>query len=377
MSKFIDNKKKSILTRPILFIIDSPMNALIASIIGKFSTEVSIIYAFDPERKDIEQYKKTLKDILHNLKIKSEMDIEFDSQKFWGGKKNDLLPSIRNQLKIFFNDKKDGNWLFFGNCMTNPVALATKRFYSLNHLYHAPGDFIHLLFPYENKFKSFFKNIVKKILKREIYKIEKSELPIISLLNFKNISNFQYIDYRLFESKIVMKKLNKLRRIIKKPGNKVLLLLVGDEPEPGDKNYSNINKYLKPHLDTLSHLINKKHLLNPTVWIKEHKSYFPLTKKERNLLIASFNTLNCNSKFIADYMPKSYKNLPGECILKYCNFDFIIAEPSAFLFNVSGTKIFPIAALSQFQNYRNSDQISRNEEFIKINSLLLNKVEVI
>ena len=49
----------------------------------------------------------------------------------------------------------------FGNCMTNPVALTTKRFHSLNHLYHAPGDFIHLLFPRENKFKSLKKRYKK------------------------------------------------------------------------------------------------------------------------------------------------------------------------------------------------------------------------
>ena len=186
-----------------------------------------------------------------------------------------------------------------------------------------------------------------------------------------------YIDFRLFESKIVMKKLNKLKIAISSNENNILLLLVGDEPEPGDNNHSNIVKYLKPHLKSLSYLKSEKNCNVSTVWIKEHKSYFPLTKIERNLIKNSFKNLNFKTRFISDFMPKSYKNLPGECMLRYCNFDYIIAEPSAFLFNVSGTNILPIAAYSQFQDYRNTDQISRNDEFLKIKNLLNTKVKVI
>ena len=298
MNNFI-NCDQEILKKPMVFIIACPMNAFMSSILGNYSNKVSLIYAFDSKRKDIKKYKKTFKDLMSNLKIVEEFDIEYDAQKFWAGKKNQLLPPIRKMLKKCFKDKKMTDWLIFGNCLTNPVGLAAKTFGNLNHLYHSPGDFFDLLFPKENKIKSWIKNCIKNFLKLEIYKIEKTKLPIYSLLKFKSTNFFHFIDYRAYNCDLVKNKLNKLRKSIRKQENNILLLVAGEEPEAGDKNFYNIKKYIKPHLLALAELKLKKKLSNSVVWVKEHKSYFPLSNYERNLLKKSFKTLNFKTKFVS------------------------------------------------------------------------------
>ncbi len=352
----------------ICFVIDCPLNALMASFLAGQSESVYLIYALDPACKDIDEYLRVSKALLDGLNIASENVIEIDSARFWGGEKNDLLPAVRQALAPLIKQHPRGT-VYFGNCLTNPVALALKRFAKVNHIYHSPSDFVSMLFPQTNPLKSGFKNLAKRILGRELYKIEIGDFPVYSLLNFASQKDFQYLDFNDFSSKAVESMLAELSRELDGTNRNVMLLLAGDEPEPGDNNHSNITKYLQPHLAAVEMLMQEHGLQEVTLWIKEHKSYLPLVAEERILLADGFSRLGCSVRFVADYLPKAYRLLPGECLLKYCRYDHIIAEPSSFLLNVAGS-INAVLAISPFAPYRNADQIRRNNEFLKINELL-------
>ncbi len=341
---------------------------MVASLIARGASHVEVIYAFDPRRKDIEEYLRLSRVLLSGLQAHSEHVIEIDSARFWGGEKNALLPAAREALTPLIKQHAKGT-VYFGNCLTNPVALALKRFARVNHLYHAPSDFVSMLSPQKAPLKSHLKNAVKRALGIALYKIEASDIPIHSLLNFGDRKNFQHVDFNDFSSEAVAAVLVALRRELDGTGGNIMLLLAGDEPEPGDNNYSNIANYLQPHLQAVERLMQEHGLQQANLWLKEHKSYFPLVEEESSLLVQEFSRLGCSVRFVADYLPKAYRLLPGECILKYCRYDHIIAEPSSFLLNVAGS-IDAVAAVSPFAPFRNADQIGRNNEFMKINALL-------
>jgi hypothetical protein len=354
----------------VCFVIDSPMNAMMASLIARDAPQVEVIYVFDPERKDVDEYLRVSRGLLSSLKLASERVIEFNSARFWGGEKNHLLPAARKALAPLIKQHPRGT-VYFGNCLTNPVALALKRYAKVNHLYHAPGDFVSMLFPQGSLLKPALKNLAKRILGLELYKIEIGNFPVYSLLNFASQKNFEYLNFNDFSSKEVEAILAELGRELDVPGKNIMLLLAGDEPEPGDKNPSNITKYLKPHYQAVETLMKADGLDSATLWVKEHKSYFPLTSEERSMLIGEFSRLGCAVRFIADHVPKAYRSLPGECILKYGKVDYVVAEPSAFLFNVAGSAVVPVAAVTAFAPYRDQDQQGRNAEFMAINARLV------
>lgn len=354
----------------VCFVIDSPMNALVASLIARDAAQVEIIYVFDPQRKDIAEYLRVARALLSGLRIHSEQVIEFDSLRFWGGEKNDLLPAARQALAPLVRQHSRGT-VYFGNCLTNPVALVLKRFARVNHLYHAPGDFVSMLFPQGSPWKTALKNLVKRVLGMELYRIEVGDYPIYSLLNFAAQQNFRHLDFQDFFSVAVESILAELQRELEAPGCNIMLLLAGDEPEPGDNNPSNIAKYLKPHYEAVATLMAADGLDRATLWVKEHKSYFPLTGEERALLSTEFSKLGCSVRLVADHLPHDYRSLPGECILRYGRVDYVIAEPSAFLFNIAGSRVTPVAAVTPFAPYRDEGQLGRNAEFMAINRLLV------
>jgi hypothetical protein len=310
------------------------------------------------------------RELLSGLPLGSEDVITFDSARFWGGEKNALLPAAREALKPIAG-RQPANTVYFGNCLTNPVALALKHFTPVNHLYHAPGDFVSMLFPVGNPWKTRLKNLVKRVLGRELYMIEPGDLPIFSLLNFKAMPRFAHVDFRDFDSGPVRAKLAGLIGQVTPGRTHIMLLLAGDEPEPGDKNPSNIEKYLPPHLQAVRQVMEDDGVVAATVWVKEHKSYLPLTAAERDALTQTFAGIGCDVRFIADHLPADYRTLPGECILRYCPFSYIVAEPSAFLFNVAGSHVVPAAAVTAFTPYRDIYQQGRNSEFMAINKLLV------
>jgi hypothetical protein len=359
----------------VCFIVDSPMNALMASLIARDASQVDVISVFDPVRKDVSEYLQVSRALLFNLKVNSEQVIEIDSARFWGGEKNALLPAARKALEPLLKKHAVGT-IYFGNCLTNPVALALKRFAKINHLYHAPGDFLSMLAPQENPLKSTLKNLVKRILGLELYKIEVGDFPIYSLLNFAAQKKFNYLDFNDFASQEVETVLAELTRELNVSGKNIMLLLAGDEPEAGDKNLSNIAKYLKPHYQAVEILMKADGLKSAILWVKEHKSYLPLTLEERSLLVSEFLKLGCTVRFVADHLPTEYRSLPGECILRYGKVDYVIAEPSAFLFNIASSLATPVAAVTQFAPYRDEGQLGRNAEFMAINRLLVKPARV-
>jgi hypothetical protein len=188
--------------RSACFIIDCPMNALMASFLARQSEEVHVIYALDPARKDIEEYLRISKLLLGGANVVSENVIAIDSARFWGGEKNELLAAARQSLAPLIERHAMGT-VYFGNCLTNPVALALKRFALLNHLYHAPSDFVTLLFPQPNPLKSRLKDLVKRLLRLALYKIDTGDIPIHSLLNFGTREGFRHIDFHDFSSDAV------------------------------------------------------------------------------------------------------------------------------------------------------------------------------
>ena len=89
------------------------------------------------------------------------------------------------------------------------------------------------------------------------------------------------------------------------------------------------------------------------------------------MLSGEFSKLGCSVRFVADFLPHDYRSLPGECILRYGRVDYVIAEPSAFLFNIAGSSVTPVAAVTPFAPYRDEGQLGRNGEFMAINRLLV------
>ncbi|MBF9040339.1 hypothetical protein LSUCC0387_05465 [Rhodobacterales bacterium LSUCC0387] len=360
--------------RSMCFVIDSPINALMASLIAKPDDSVHLIYALDPIRKDVDEYFSVCRALLDGISVVSENLIEIDSARYWAGHTGDLVLAARQALKPLVM-RHSSKTIYFGNCLTNPVALAMKRFVNVNHLYHSPNDFVHVLFPRANPYKFHLKSLVKRVTRKELRAVERKGLPIYTLLNLLDSNEFAYLDFNSFSSNSVETMLVELSRQLDAKNSNIMLLLSGDEPEPGDKNHSNIAKYLQPHLEALQKLHSEQRLQQSTVWIKEHKSYLPLASGERALLSEGFSKLGCEVKFISDYLPENCRLLPGECILKYCTFDFIVAEPSSLLLNVS-SGVSSVAAASPFIPYRDPDQVGRNNEFLKINELLVRQCRV-
>jgi hypothetical protein len=196
------------------------------------------------------------------------------------------------------------------------------------------------------------------------------------LLNLVSQKNFAYLDFNEFSSKIIDDSLASLSQALNASEKNIMLLLAGDEPEPGDNNASNITKYLKPHFQAVEALMNIEGLQRASLWIKEHKSYFPLSYDERVLLANEFAKLGCDIRFVTDYLPKEYRSLPGECILRYGRVDYVVAEPSAFLFNIASSSVTPLAAVTPFSPYRDLGQQARNAEFLAINNLLVQPSKV-
>jgi len=357
------------------FVIDCPVNAMIASFLAKQYDAVHIIYPLDPACKDIDEYLRMYKILLDGLNVISEDVIEIDSALFWGKKRSSLLPIARKALKSLMTQYAEGT-VYFGNCLTNPVAIVLKDYAKLNHLYHSPTDFASVLFPKSRPIVLSFKRFAKWLFKRDNYDIEIGNYPIYSLLNFSHHKNFQHLDICNFHSHSVQKILADFCGEIDVSKKNVMLLLAGDEPEPGDDNCSNISKYLTPHYQAVENLMMEDNLNDFILWVKEHKSYLPLTIEERSLLSRKLSKLGCKVRFVADYLPREYRILPGEYFIKYGKIDYVISEPSSFLFNVAGSSTTPVAAVTAFAPFRTKDQVSRNDEFVSINQLLEDPVRI-
>lgn len=360
----------------VCFVIDSPMNALVASLIALEASHVEVIYAFDHQRKCVEEYIRVSHALLSGLKIHFEQVIDFDSQRFWGGGKNDMLPAARQALTPLIQ-QHPSETVYFGNCLTNPVALALKYFAKVNHLYHAPGDFSSILFPPGNKYARSLKRLVKTALRTPLYEIEKNGMPLYSLIDIPAVRENKCLDYMEFESPVVEDVLTSLIDAVDKREHAIMLLLSGDEPaEPGDNNSSNIEKYIEPHLNAVRRFVREHYIENASIWLKEHKSYRALSFCEKETLRKEFVGLDCEVNFISEYLPVEYRLLPAECILRYCNFIGILGEPSATLFHSARANIKSAAIVSNFNAFRTVDENNRNMEYVRLNSLVKNKFQV-
>ena len=178
-----------------LFIIDSPLNAFMANIIGQKFENITMIYCLDSNLKNNDQKEQIIDLLLKNLKIKRVYKISYDAKLFWSGGKNLILPNIRKEVKKII-DSLEGKFIYYGNCLTNPVALALSKYKKLNHLYHSPTDFFDMLFN-KKDIKFYMRFYLKKLLFLEHGHIQKGDHKILSLINFKDDKNFQFIDYSL------------------------------------------------------------------------------------------------------------------------------------------------------------------------------------
>lgn len=360
----------------VCFVIDSPMNAMVASLIARDASQVEVIYAFDSKRKDLDEYLRVSRVLLSGLKLHSEQVVEFDSARFWGGEKNDLLLAASQVLAPLIEPHARGT-VYFGNCLTNPIALALKYFVKVNHLYHAPGDFTNILFPVDGKTTRIFKRIIKKFLGIPLYEIEKSDYPLFSLIDIPAVHNNICLDFMSFSFLEIEKLLAPLIEVVNCEGSSIMLLLSGDDTvEPGDKNCLNIEKYIKAHSDAVARFIRENSINNPHIWLKEHKSYLPLSARERDALLREFASLGCKASFISDYLPHDYRLIPAECILRYCPFVGVLSESSATLFHSAKAKIQSVAIVSFFNEFRATDEINRTLEYLRLNKLVENKFEV-
>ena len=132
--------------------------------------------------------------------------------------------------------------------------------------------------------KFYMRFYLKKLLFLEHGHIQKGDHKILSLINFKDDKNFQFIDYSLFKSNKVKKILYKLSLKTKNQENTIIQLLSGDEPLVGDDNYFDVKKYAESHIQGVIEIMKRFNLATAQIWLKEHKSYKPLSKLDKKYL---------------------------------------------------------------------------------------------
>ena len=364
----------------LVIILDSPMNAYVISLLEQKFDSVEVIYAIDPSAKNEQEYVSMFRLLLSNLHIASEVTFHYDSKSFWTIDRESVVQELSFKLKKIIK-ANDSVTTYFGNALTNPVAAAAQRLVNLNHLYHSPTDFSFLLIDrkLQESVKSVVKYFVGKVLGRRSAYVALENGAIFTLVDFQKLfpKQFSHINYLKFSLPLVEEPLKPLIAQLSMQRNRIVLLLAGSEPGPGDENPSNIRLFLKPHLDAVAKLMREDDFSEATVWIREHRSYIPLSADERALLVEHFTVLGCIVFFMSDFIPLNFRLLPAECIFRYCHFDYLIGEPSSLLLNIAGGPIKLVAACSQFVPFRDKGQLERNNDFIKMNEMLGNSCRCI
>jgi hypothetical protein len=267
--------------------------------------------------------------------------------------------------------------VYFGNCITNPVALALKHYGRVNHLYHAPGDFTNILFPSGGAITRFVKRKIKSLIGIPLYEIEEAQYPFYSLVDIPSVTLNEYIDFMAYELSEIKKILTPLIDAVGYENKGILLLLSGDDPvQSTGTNHSNIEKYIKAYSSALDRFVQDNFITDASIWLKEHKTYLPLNSLEREALHREFASHGWKTKFISDYLPKGSQSIPAECILKYCQFEGVLGECSATLFHAAKVNIRAVAMASHFYEYRTKNEIDTVQEYLRLNKLVEKKFEV-
>ena len=82
-----------------------------------------MIYCLDSNLKNNDQKEQIIDLLLKNLKIKEYIRLVMMPNYFGLGGKNLILPNIRKEVKKII-DSLEGKFIYYGNCLTNPVALS-------------------------------------------------------------------------------------------------------------------------------------------------------------------------------------------------------------------------------------------------------------
>lgn len=363
-NNIFENKK-------LLAIIDSPINALMLSQVLESNFELHIIYVFDPKRKNVTEYMETMKLILSGIPIASERLIEIDSDKFWAGR-------VKESVHFnFLEDLKKENldsFTIIGNYKNNPVAKTLFENTEMIFLYHSANELQEIA---NNKLSFRLKTLIKRILngKLKLAALFKKQI-IISPIQIQ-FPSLKTIHVDLVKAQYGIQFDSKLPE--KEDFVHIMLLITGDEPvHPGDANPANFMKYLDAHVRSVQMVFKSENLKGPVrVFVKEHKSYFPVTKEERDALTKSLQEIGCNAIFVNDILPKNLRVIPGEMLLSYLNIDILTGEASAFLLNCAGSSISCYISVTEFSPFRTKEEKGRTEAFLHINHLLTKSAKVI
>lgn len=367
-----------------IFIIDCISTAHIVAIMAK-GKRINCIY----ECKDITwrttNYIKLYDMILSNVVFNTKKVVKIEHPFSVGG--NNFFQRIANQNKFTKEIKNKiilkKNYIYVSSCISS-ILLGNKN--SVKHMLIDEG--IGSILPrHSYLFSKYNFKIYEKIKNYLSYKLLPFKFhpltPQLTLTQDNHRSILLNLDYMSFNSKIIFSKINFFLKKIKKYENKVLVILKG--PSPGknffpkegdllDDVYINFNflgiKYF-------NNLMNFKK--NTQFYLKQHPSlgkslskYDPLIRK---LKIENISCLDLNKEFNFE----EASSLPAEILLRYCNFNFILAlDVTSLLWNIlSNNKVkcyLPIVDIINLAKNEDSQHLKIYKYQIKLNDLFGNKV---
>ncbi|TGL59765.1 hypothetical protein EHQ58_08470 [Leptospira ognonensis] len=363
-NNIFENKK-------LLAIIDSPINALMLSQVLESNFELHIIYVFDPKRKNVTEYMETMKLILSGIPIASERLIEIDSDKFWEGR---VKESVDHGFLVDLKKANIDSFTIIGNYKNNPVAKILFEMTEMIFLYHSANELQEIA---DDKLSFKLKTFIKRILngKLKLAALFKKQI-IISPIRIQ-FPSLKTIHVDLVKAQYGIQ----FDRKLPEKGDfvHIMLLITGDEPvHPGDANPSNFLKYLEAHVRSVQLVLRSENLkAQIRVFVKEHKSYLPLTKEERGALTKDLREIGCEVIFVNDILPKTLRVIPGEMLLSFLKIDILTGEASAFLLNCAGSSVSCYISVTQFSSFRTKEEEGRTQAFLHINQMLTKPANVI
>lgn len=303
---------------------------------------------------------------------KSVKKFHFSHSEFWSNESSRVQQMAKNFLRDLDLGKYDK---IYCNSSTNPFSEIVQRMKIFEHLYHSPSDFIHLyptIFTDESKVITYLKSLIKNLYLHKRY----TQKPIFSPLALTIPNKFVNLNhaYNATCSDKLKQCLHHWEKNVTKSNKNILMLLSGEEPKAGEVSSYGIEKYLSSHTQGIIELSQHLDVQQHTIYIKEHKSYKPLSLDEKKLIRQDLENYVQNVEFVSEILPLYFTNLPGEILCLRGNIEIAIGEPSSLLFNVVEYTTQCYAIISAFGEVRDCYQKTRNSSFMKMNKILKNPV---
>jgi hypothetical protein len=344
-----------------LFIVDSPINLLMVSLLQDTFDHIDILFALDTKVKSSESYLSLVHHLCSPDKLRHLSFITYDSSRYWNGKRFKGLTASSFEGNLFRLVRRYS--AVYGNVVTNPISRIASKFRKVNYLYHSPVD------------------LELGLLKIDATLLDSTRIvapnkTLIKLPEGSAVRSLKFYDHRSATINNEESLLAQFRSATQSTGRNVCLLVSGLEPSPGDTNILGIEQFVDHHVAGVSDASNALGETFDCIWIKEHRSYRGMGQVDRMLLQEAFLREGYETRFINLELDSSLHLIPGELILNSGNFGAVIGECSSLLLNMSHTNIRPVILSSAFRSVREPDQLDREAQFLQVNSQLWRPVIV-